>query len=150
MHQQEVVRKPRQKRNGEGSLFQAGGYWCYQIGYTADGKHLKFKKRVGRCADVPEATAWKAAKQERDKVFQSLKTSTQNVSNVSCTALIDQYLTWLDSHRPKSARDMRYQLEGAMKTFFGPMKARSVTSATIETYQAKRANAGKANATVNR
>jgi integrase len=147
---QKAVRKVREKRNGEGSLFQAGGYWCYQIGYTVEGRHLKFRKRVGRSGEIEEAAAWKSAKLERDKFFQSLKTSTLNLSKASCGTLIDQYLTWLNSHRPKSAKDMRYQLEGAMKTFFGPMKAQSITSATIENYQQKRTNAGKANATINR
>jgi integrase len=147
---QQAVRKVREKRNGEGSLYQSGGYWIYQIGYTADGKHLKFKKRVGRLGDVEHSAAWKSAKQVRDEFFHSLKSSTLNLSRVSCSVLIDQYLTWLDVHRPKSAKDMRYQLEGAMKAFFGPMKAQSLTSANIESYQRKRTNAGKANATINR
>jgi integrase len=144
------VRKVRQKRNGEGSLFHADGYWCYQIGYTVEGKHLKFRKRVGRFGEIEEAAAWKSAKIERDKFFHSQKTSTLNLSKASCSILIDQYLAWLDSHRPKSAKDMRYQLEGAMKSFFGPIKAQAITSATIENYQMKRSNAGKANATINR
>ena len=37
-----------------------------------------------------------------------------------------------------------------MKSFFGPIKAHAITSATIENYQKKRLNAGRSIATINR
>lgn len=146
-------RKPRTNDNGDGSLIPVNGYWRFQIGYTQDGVPKKFTKYVGKFSDVSEKEARKAAKVHKRQFEADLQSANgQSIHdiNVTCDVLIKQYQTYLDQHRPKSARDMKSQLQGPLLKFFEKKVARELTSAHIEAYQTRRQNAGKSNGTINR
>lgn len=129
-------------RKGDGSLFQANGYWYYTYGYTVDGRQRKKKKCLGPVEKFrSEAAAWKEAIRVRDEFITDLRNGnavSSDVENVTCAELLTEYVAHLQAQKKPAAYVIERCVEANIRPFFGPLKVAKLETRHFQQYRQSR------------
>ncbi len=97
-----------------------------------------------------------AKTESRDKARDLLKQrlaekDTARLAHTTVGDFLDDLLEFYRVHNPRSVRDFAQPaVESALRPYFGKYRIPQITTARLQSYQAKRKRDGRANATVNR